>query len=73
MTSPYLDRKTRDLPDAAEMYRKEIALSEGIILTLTASLAAEQRRLAMFERKLDTIQTQISDQLRQAGIRWVSP
>ena len=71
--SAYLDKPKLELPDAAEMYRKEIALSEGIILTLTASLAAEQRRLAMFERKLDTIQTQISDQLRQAGIRWVSP
>jgi hypothetical protein len=73
MTSPYLMRQERDLPDMAEIYRREIALSEGIILTLEASLAAEQRRLAMYERKLDTIQTQISDQLRQAGIRWVSP
>jgi hypothetical protein len=68
MTSPYLTRKERDLPDAAEMYRVAIRQSDEIILTLEASLTVERRRRDMYERKLDTIQTQIHRQLRQAGI-----
>jgi hypothetical protein len=50
------------------MYRVAIRQSDEIILTLEASLTVERRRRDMYERKLDTIQTQIHRQLRQAGI-----
>lgn len=71
MASPYLNRRPREMPEVADMLRREIARCEYEIGRLEVSLAYQEECKARAEHQLDALQDMIRRRLSSDAPHWL--